>query len=146
MAAAILRRDDRRSAERGVAWWKAVLVRRVLGGRFLVRVRIRAGGFGNAPDEGPARDFDEEIGAGATIHAFAEAGFTSLGEEARLEMLGDEVIEIVIGLEDDIAAATAVATTGATLGAIGFAEKGHATFAAMAGARENLYLVNEHNK
>jgi hypothetical protein len=115
-------------------------------GGILIRVHIRGGGFGKAPNEGPTRDFDEEIGAGPAIHAFAEAGFTSLGEQARLEMLGDEVIEIVIGLEDDIAAATAVAATGATLGAVRFAEKCHATLTPMAGPAENFYFVNEHNQ
>jgi hypothetical protein len=133
-------------AERGASCGGKPFGRGVFESRFPVRVRIRAIGFGNAPDEGAARNFDEEIGAGPTIHAFAEAGFTALGEEARLEMLGYEVIEIVIGLQDDIAAATAVATTGTTLGAIGFTEKGHAAFTPMAGARENFYLVNEHNQ
>jgi len=131
-------------AERGASCGGKSFGRRVFGGQFLDRVR--AGGFGNAPDEGAARDFDEEISAGPTIHAFAETGFTALGEEARLEMLGDEVVEIVIGLQDDIAAATAVAAAGTTLGAIGFTEKGHTAFTPMAGAPENFDLVNEHNQ
>ena len=100
----------------------------------------------DAPDERSTGDFDKEVGAGATIHSFTEAGVTFLGVQSGLEVLGNEVIEVVIRLENDIATPPAVAATGSTFRAIGFAQKSDTTLAAMAGTSENLDLVDEHRK
>jgi hypothetical protein len=58
--------------------------------------------------------------------------------------LRDQIVQIMIGLENHIAAAPAVAATGATFGGILFALEGHATFAAVAGPRIDFDLVNKH--
>ncbi len=70
--------------------------------------------------------------------------FAVLRDELRLIILGDEVVQVVVGFEDDIAAAPAVAAAGAALGAILLALERHAAFAAVAGSRVNFDFVNEH--
>jgi hypothetical protein len=119
---------------------------RCIGGRVWTGARGFGLGLEDPPDESAAGDFNEEVRAGVTVHTLAETWFTALSEQTRLEVLGDEVVEIVIGLEDDIAAAPAIAAARAALGAIRFTQKRHAPFAAMAGAGEDLDFVNEHNK
>ncbi len=101
------------------------------------------GGF-EAPDESAAGDFDDEVLAGVAVHALAHAELAMLGEESGLVELGDEVVEVVVGLEDDITAAAAVAAVGAALGAVGLAAEGDAALTAVAGAGEDLDLVDEH--
>jgi hypothetical protein len=61
-----------------------------------------------------------------------------------LEVLGDKVIEVVIGLEDDVAAAAAVAAAGTAFGAIRFAEEGDTAFSAVSGAGVHFDFVDEH--
>jgi hypothetical protein len=80
------------------------------------------------------------------IHPFSQTGFAFFGDQARLIILGDEVVQIMIGFEDDISAASAIAAAGAALGPIFFALERNATFAAMPGSGVNFYLVNEHVK
>jgi hypothetical protein len=116
-------------------------------GRFWRGTRVSVGAWvRDAPDERSTGDFDEEVGAGAAIHSFAQAGMAFFGEQSRLEMLSDEVIEVVIGLKNDIATASAIAATGSAFGAVGFSEKGDTTLAAVAGARKHFDLVDEHRK
>jgi len=50
------------------------------------------------------------------IHAFAQAGFPLFGEETRLVILRDEIVEVVICLKNDIAAAAAIAAAGTAFG------------------------------
>ena len=61
-----------------------------------------------------------------------------------LIILGDEVVEVVVGLQNHAAAAAAVAAAGAALGDVGFAMERHAAFAAVPGPRVNFDFVNEH--
>jgi hypothetical protein len=58
--------------------------------------------------------------------------------------LGEEVIEIMIGLQKDAAAAAAIAAAGAAFGPKGLASKGHATFATMTRPSEHFDFVHEH--
>ena len=58
-----------------------------------------------------------------TVHSFAHAGFTGLGNQARREKLRDEVVEVVVGLENDVAAASAVAAAGAAFWPKRFAQE-----------------------
>jgi hypothetical protein len=81
-----------------------------------------------------------------SIHSFAEAWFAVFREETRLIELVDEVVEVVVGLEDDIPSATAVTAAGSSLGTVRLPEEGDATFAAMPGAGVNLDLVDKHKK
>ena len=102
------------------------------------------GGVFQQPNERAARDLDDEILAGMAIHAFAQAAVAIGGDQARDVILLNQVVEVVIGLEDDAAAASAVAAAGTALGHKSFAMKGHTTAAAMAGVRVDFYFVNKH--
>src|SRR5690242_18490465 len=79
-----------------------------------------------------------------TVHALAHDGFAILCDQARLVVLGDKIVQVVIGLQNDAAAASAVAAAGAALGDVSFAMKCDAALAAVPGARVNLDFVNEH--
>jgi hypothetical protein len=59
--------------------------------------------------------------------------------------LSDEIVEVVIRLENHVAAATAVPAARAALGYERFAMKRDRAFAAMPRAGENLDLVNKHS-
>ena len=78
------------------------------------------------------------------VHALAQAGLADLGDEARLIILGDEVIEVVVGLQNHAAAAPAVAAAGPALGDEGFAMERDTAFAAVPRPRVNFDFVNEH--
>ena len=101
---------------------------------------------GQAPDQGTARDLDEKILSRVAIHAFAETGVAVLGDEARLIILGDQVVQVVIRLEDDIAAAPAVAAAWPAFGPILLALERDASLPAVPGASVNLYFIDEHAK
>ena len=86
----------------------------------------------------------DQVLAGMAVHAIAHAESAILRDEARLVILGDEVVQVVVGFEDDVAAAPAVAAAGPALGTILLALEGDAAFAAVAGPRVDLDFVNEH--
>jgi hypothetical protein len=69
---------------------------------------------------------------------------TAWCNEARLIILRDEIVQVVVGLKDDAAAAPAVAAARPALGHEGFAMKRDAAFAAVPRFRVNFYFVNEH--
>jgi hypothetical protein len=50
----------------------------------------------------------------------------------------------MIGLENDVAAAPPVAAARPAFGPEGFPQKGHAAFAAVAGARMDFHFINKH--
>jgi len=77
------------------------------------------------------------------VHALAKARFAGLGDEARLIILGDEVVEIVVGFEDDVAAASAVAAAGSALRTILFALESDAPLAAVACPSRSRQTTNE---
>ena len=66
-----------------------------------------------------------------TVHALAHAVFAVGREQARDVILLDEIVEVVVGLENDAAAAAAVAAAGAALGHERFAVKGDGALAAV---------------
>jgi hypothetical protein len=78
------------------------------------------------------------------VHAFAHAVVAVLGEKTGLVELIDEIVEVVAGLENDVAAAPAIAAAGAALGPIRFALKGDCTFAAVSRSRVNFDLIDKH--
>ena len=113
----------------------------------LIFSRFLRGAFrGASPYERAAGHFDDDVLAGVTVHAIAHAESAVLSDEARLVILRDEIIQVVIGFEDNVAAAPAVAAARSALGPILLALEGDAPFAAMASPRVNLDLVNEHKK
>src|SRR5205823_6234856 len=81
--------------------------------------------------------------AGATVHAFAHAVLTVLRKEPRLVVLRDEVVQVMVRLQNHVAAVPAVTAGRAAFGPERFPEEGHTTFPAMAGARENFYFVDQ---
>ena len=97
------------------------------------------------PDDGSTRHLDNEVFAGLAIHALAHAALTTLCHQVRDEELLDQVVEIVVCLQDHIAASAAIATAGATFGNVSFAVKGDGTFSSMTGTGGNFDLINEHN-
>src|SRR5450631_1501279 len=80
-----------------------------------------------------------------TIHALAHAAFTGRRDEARDVILPDEIVQVVVGLEDDAAAASAVAAARAALGDVSLAMERDTALAAVPRLRVNFYFVNEHD-
>ena len=78
------------------------------------------------------------------IHPVAHAELTILSEQARLIILRDQVIQVVVGFENHIAAASAITSARSTFGTILFALECDAPFAAMACASIDFDFVNEH--
>ncbi len=66
-------------------------------------------------------------------------------EQAGFEILLDQVVLVVIGLQNDIAPATAITTDGTTLGDVGLTMEGDTALAAFAGAGEYFDLIDKHN-
>ena len=80
------------------------------------------------------------------VHALVHAGLAALGDQARGVKLGDEVVQVVVGQENDVAAPPSIAAARAALGDESLAVKGDAALAAVAGAGENFDLVDEHGE
>jgi hypothetical protein len=68
----------------------------------------------------------------------------ALRNEAGVIILGDEIVQVVVGLKNHIAAAPAVAAAGPALGDVSFAMERDTAFAAMARPRVNFDFVNKH--
>src|SRR5207244_1094074 len=98
-----------------------------------------------SPNQRAARDLYEQVFAGVAVHPFAHAVLAFLGNEPRLIILGDEVVQVVVGLQNHVAPAPAVAAGRAALGPGRFTEEGDAAFPAVSGARENFDFVDEHS-
>src|SRR5712691_8007674 len=96
------------------------------------------------PDHRATGNFNQQILAGVSIHAIAHAKLAVLGEQAGLIILGYEIIQIVVGFQNDAAAASAVPTAGTALGTILLALKGDTTFPAVTRPRVNFNFVYEH--
>src|SRR6185369_9396849 len=67
-----------------------------------------------------------------------------LGNQSGLIILVDQIVQIVARLENDIAAAAAIAAARAALWPVCFAMKGHSAFASVSRSRVNFDLVDEH--
>ena len=96
------------------------------------------------PHQSAAGNFHEPVLAGLPIHSLAHPILAVLGYEARLIILADQVIQVVIGLKDHLATPSAVAPAGTAFGDESLPMKGHAAFAAMTGARIDFDLVDKH--
>jgi hypothetical protein len=66
------------------------------------------------------------------IHPFAQASLAILRNKARLVVLRDEVVQVVVCFQNDVAASTAIASAWPTLRPILLTLKCHAAFAAVA--------------
>jgi hypothetical protein len=65
-------------------------------------------------------------------------------EETGVEILLDQVVQVVVALENDVSATTAIATAWAALRDELLAVKGNAATATVPGAGEDSDFVNEH--
>jgi hypothetical protein len=96
------------------------------------------------PYQRAARDFNDEVSACVAVHAFALPGLAVLGNEPRLVILRDEIVQVVIGLQDYVATTSTIAATGSAFGPILLALERHAALAAVPGPGIDFYFVNEH--
>jgi hypothetical protein len=78
------------------------------------------------------------------VHSFTQAVLAIVREEPRLVKLRDEIVQVVVGLQNDIASAPAIAAGRAAFGPERFTEKCNTAFSAVAGARKNFDFVDEH--
>jgi hypothetical protein len=97
------------------------------------------------PNKRSAWNLDNQITARAPVHSLAQSRPASGGDQAGIKELRDQVVKVVIGLEDDIAAAAAVSAAGAAFGAGRLPEKGHAAFAPVPRPGEDSYFINKHD-
>src|SRR5262252_8725926 len=111
--------DQRSPRGAGLESWSLLSFRR----RHIRRV-ARAGR--QFPDDCSAGNFDDDILSRGAIHAFAETLVTVFGKEFRLIILPDQIVEIMIGFENHVAAAATVAAVGTTFGTVLLAAKRHA--------------------
>ena len=88
-------------------------------------------------------DFQNEVLATLAVAAGALTVRTALGTEMVLKAVIDQRRQLSIGLDDDIAATTAVAAIGAALGDKCLAPKRHASGSAVAAAHVNAADIGE---
>ena len=104
------------------------------------------GEFRQAPNQGATGHLDDQILSGLAIHALALPHVSILGDQLWRVILGDQVVEVMVSLQNDVAAAPPVASAGPAFGAVGFPMEGHASTSAFAGAGEHFDFVDKHEK
>ena len=85
----------------------------------------------------------DQVLAALAVAAGALTVRSALGTKVMLKAVIDQRRQLSIGLDDDIAATTAVAAIGATLGDKGLAPKRHASGTAVAAAHVNAADIGE---
>ena len=80
------------------------------------------------------------------VHPLAEACLTILCDQTRLVILPNEIVQVVVCFEDDIAAASAVAAARSAFRTILLALKSDAALAAVSRPCKDLDFVNEHRR
>ena len=90
--------------------------------------------------------FTDQILARRAVHALAQSRLAVLGDEPGIVELGHQIVQVVVGLKNDIAAAPAVAAAGAAFGPEGFPQKGDAAFAAVSGPPIDFDFINKHER
>ena len=88
-------------------------------------------------------NLEDQVLTALAVTASALAVRASLGTEVMLKTVIDQRRQLSIGLDDDIAATTAVAAIGATLGNKCLAPKRHASGSAVAAAYVNAADIGE---
>ena len=81
-----------------------------------------------------------------TTFLLAFAWVSIFSKQAWHVELGDQVIEVVAGFKDDVASPSAVASIRPPFWLIGLSAKGYATGPAVAGARIDFHLIDEHEE
>jgi hypothetical protein len=79
------------------------------------------------------------------VHAFAQPALAILGDQTRLIILSDQIIKIVIGFEDYIAAASPIAAAWPPLGPILLTLERDRSFAAVPRAGLHFDLIDKHD-
>ena len=82
--------------------------------------------------------------SGVAVHALAQAVLAIPGDEARLIILREEIVQVVVGLQNDAATAPAIAAARPAFGHKRLAMERDAAFAAVPRLRVNFDFVNEH--
>ena len=108
-------------------------------------LRGRLGRF-QTPYQRAARNPHHQVLPGRSIHPLAQAWLAVLGNQPRIVKLRHQIIQIMVRQQNHVAAPPAVAAAGTAFGAISFAQKGHAAFAAVARASKNLDFIYKHRK
>jgi hypothetical protein len=67
-----------------------------------------------------------------------------LREKPRLVILRDEIVQVVVGLQYDVAPAAAIAARGAAFGAERFAQESDTALPAVTGAGKDFDFIDEH--
>ena len=92
---------------------------------------------------GTHRDLENQVLAALTVTTGTLPVRAALGAEVMLKAVIDQGRQLSIGLDDDIAATTAVAAIGAALGDKCLASKRHASGSAVAAAHVNAADIGE---
>src|SRR5207244_5160678 len=109
----------------------------------LCTIILRRTFAGYLPHQCAARNLDEEVLAGMAVHAFAQTGLAVLGDEPRLVILRDEIVQVMIRFQDHVTATSAIAATGSAFWTILLALEGDAAFAAVSSPGVDPDFVNE---
>ena len=116
---------------------------------------LLAGGIGRAgreparrqtPDQRAAGNFHQQLFAGASVHSFAHAVLAVLRNEPGLVILCDEIVQVVVGLQNNVAATPTVPAGRTAFRSGCFTQESDTTLPAMTGARENFDFVDEHEE
>jgi hypothetical protein len=100
--------------------------------------------FGQPPYQSPARDPDEQVLSCRPIHAFSLPGSAILGNQSGVVKLCDEIVQIVIGLQEDITSAPPISSARAAFGDEGFTVEGHSALTSMPCLSIDSYFVDKH--
>src|SRR5258707_5406349 len=96
------------------------------------------------PNQCAAGDFHDQVAACRTIHTLPQSAFAVGGNQARLIVLADKIVQVVIGLKYNVAAASAVSSARSTFGPVLLPLERHAAFAAVSRPGINFDLVDKH--
>src|SRR6187399_2805701 len=78
------------------------------------------------------------------IHAFSHAALSNLRNQPRLVILRDQIVQVVVGLQNHAATATAVAAARTALRNISLAMESHRAFPTVSRSRKYFNFVDEH--
>ena len=96
------------------------------------------------PDQRATGHFHNQVLSGSAIHPFAHACFAIFSDQAGRVELGDEVVQVVVGLQDHVAPSAAVASAWTALSDKGLPVKSYTPFPSVPGLGVNLDFVDKH--
>src|SRR4051794_35921709 len=96
------------------------------------------------PDQCAARNFNQEIFASVPIHALPQSALSVLCNQPWLVVLGDQIVQIVVRFQYDIAPATTVSPAGPAFRPVFLPLKRYAAFPSVTRPCVNFDFVDEH--